>query len=59
MYIVHRAEKEVEKTEQLYMDGVITNGERHNKVVSIWYQATADVAGDMAKNWKARIELPF
>ena len=42
--IIQKAEKEVEKIEQLYMDGVITNGERYNKVISIWGHATADVA---------------
>ena len=57
--IVHRAEKEVEKVEQLYMDGVITNGERHNKVVSIWYQATADVASDMAKELESQDRASF
>lgn len=47
--IIRRAEKEVEKVEQLYMDGVITNGERYNKVISIWGHATADVAVEMSK----------
>ena len=32
------------------MDGVITNGERYNKVVSIWDHATADVAQNMTNN---------
>ena len=45
--IVHKAEKEVEKIENLYMDGVITNGERYNKVIGIWRDATADVAQTM------------
>ncbi len=31
--IIKKAEKEVEKVEKLYLDGVITNGERYNKVV--------------------------
>ncbi len=31
------------------MDGVITNGERYNKVISIWGHATADVANEMTK----------
>ena len=31
------------------MDGVITNGERYNKVISIWGHATADVADAMYK----------
>lgn len=47
--LVARAEKEVEAVENLYMDGVITNGERNNKVINIWRQATADVAADMYK----------
>lgn len=47
--IIDQAEREVQKIEQLYMDGVITNGERHNKVISIWGHATADVAREMSK----------
>ena len=31
--IIDKAEKEVQKVEKLYMDGVITNGERYNKVI--------------------------
>ncbi|HSC24943.1 MAG TPA: DNA-directed RNA polymerase subunit beta' [Candidatus Babeliales bacterium] len=45
--IVHKAEKEVEKIESLYMDGIITNGERYNKVVGIWRDSTAAVAQTM------------
>ncbi len=39
----------VKNTEKLYMDGVITNGERYNKVLSVWGHATADVANAMYK----------
>lgn len=46
--IIAKTEKEVEKVEQLYMDGVITNGERSNKVVALWYHTTSDVAANMA-----------
>ena len=45
--IVARAEKDVEKIEKLYMDGVITNGERYNKVISTWGHATSEVANVM------------
>lgn len=45
--IVARAQEDVERVEKLYMDGVITNGERRNKVISFWGHATADVAGAM------------
>ena len=34
--IIKKAEQEVQKIETLYMDGVITNGERLNKVLSLW-----------------------
>ena len=52
--IIRKAENEVEKVEKLYMDGVITNGERYNKVISIWGHATADVAADMNKDLKSK-----
>lgn len=45
--IIARAEKEVQKTQKLYADGAITNGERTNKIIGIWGQATADVAQAM------------
>jgi len=48
--ILIQAELLVKKTEKLYMDGVITNGERYNKVLSVWGQATADVASAMYKD---------
>lgn len=47
--IIHKAEEEVSKVETLFMDGVITNGERYNKIISIWGHATADVAAEMYK----------
>ena len=52
--IVERAEKEVASVEDLYMDGVITNGERFNKVISIWDHATADVATEMNKELESQ-----
>lgn len=45
--IIAHADEEVKKVEALYIDGVITNGERYNKIVSIWFKATADVASEM------------
>jgi len=57
--IVERAEKEVEKVEQLYMDGVITNGERYNKVISIWGSTTSDVASAMNKDLEEQDEKAF
>src|SRR5579872_1642768 len=45
--LIGKAETEVEKIESLYMDGVITNGERRNKVISIWGHTTAAIAQNM------------
>lgn len=48
--ILNKAENDVQKVEKLYMDGAITNGERQNKVIGIWGQATSDVAKEMMKD---------
>jgi DNA-directed RNA polymerase subunit beta' len=42
--LVAAAEKEVKGIQKLYEKGVITNGERYNKVVDIWTRTTSDVA---------------
>ncbi len=41
---------EVKQFEQQYADGLITQGERYNKVVDAWSQCTDRVAGDMMKD---------
>ncbi|BDC34280.1 DNA-directed RNA polymerase subunit beta' [Candidatus Dependentiae bacterium Noda2021] len=51
--ILNKADKEVQRVEDLYMDGVITNGERYNKVISIWGHATADIANEMTHELEA------
>ena len=38
--LVAAAETDVIKVEQQYLDGVITNGERYNKVIAIWSEVT-------------------
>ncbi|MCB9528183.1 MAG: DNA-directed RNA polymerase subunit beta' [Myxococcales bacterium] len=45
--LLSQAKSEVAEIEQQYYDGLITNGERYNKVVDIWAQATEDVAKAM------------
>jgi len=47
--ILTRAETEVKKIDDQYKRGLITNGEKYNKVVDIWAQSTEDVAGEMMK----------
>jgi len=41
--IVKKAEEEAEKVWQQYVDGIITKGERHNKIIDIWSQTTNEV----------------
>ncbi len=57
--IIKEAEKEVKKAEKLYMDGVITNGERKNKIISIWGVASADVAAEMYKQLEIEDKSAF
>ena len=45
--IVSQADKDVLKIQKQYMDGLITDGERYNKVVDIWAQATEKIASEM------------
>jgi DNA-directed RNA polymerase subunit beta' len=45
--IVGRADKDVLKIQKQYMDGLITDGERYNKVIDIWAQATERIAAEM------------
>ena len=57
--LIIKAEKAVQKIEKMYMDGVITNGERYNKVISIWNHATADIANEMAKGLEAQNQVTY
>ncbi|MBV9211590.1 MAG: DNA-directed RNA polymerase subunit beta' [Acidobacteria bacterium] len=47
--LVAKADDDVINVEQQYLDGVITNGERYNKVVAIWSEVTDKVAKEMFK----------
>jgi len=42
--------KEVKEVEDQYTDGLITSGEKYNKVVDIWAATTEAVAGEMMKD---------
>jgi DNA-directed RNA polymerase subunit beta' len=44
---IAEARRQVNEVEQQYQDGVITNGERYNKVVDIWAHTTELIAEDM------------
>ena len=47
--LVGEASDRVKEFEQQYMDGLITKGEKYNKVVDIWSKCTDDVADAMMK----------
>lgn len=57
--LIEKAEQDVEKAEQLYMDGVITNGERYNKIISIWGHTTEDIASSMYKELELQDKEAF
>jgi DNA-directed RNA polymerase subunit beta' len=47
--ILKSAEKQAEKIDRQYTEGLITQGEKYNKVIDIWAKATDDVADEMMK----------
>jgi DNA-directed RNA polymerase subunit beta' len=47
--LLEQAQKEIEKVQDQYTDGLITDGERYNKVIDIWAQVTENIADVMLK----------
>jgi DNA-directed RNA polymerase subunit beta' len=47
--LLEQAQKEIEKIQDQYTDGLITDGERYNKVIDIWAQVTENIADVMLK----------
>ena len=47
--VIAKARQEAEKVQSQFQQGVITDGERHNKVVDIWSAATEKVGEDLYK----------
>ena len=47
--LVADAREKVNEYEQQYLDGLITQGEKYNKVVDVWSQCTDEVANEMMK----------
>jgi DNA-directed RNA polymerase subunit beta' len=45
--LLKQAEAEVSEIQEQYNEGLITDGERYNKVVDIWAQVAEQVAGEM------------
>jgi DNA-directed RNA polymerase subunit beta' len=53
--IVEKARKGVLEVERQRLDGAITHGERHNKIIDIWHRATEQVSDEMFDEMK-RVE---
>lgn len=48
--IIQEAEAEVKEVQEQYAQGLVTNGERYNKVIDIWSRTNEEVAKTMMKN---------
>ncbi len=49
--ILKSVEEKIDKIEDFYKQGKLTEGERHQKVIQIWSQANESVASAMEKNF--------
>lgn len=47
--LIRAAEQEVIEVQKQYADGLITHGERYNKVIDIWANVTEKIADEMMK----------
>jgi DNA-directed RNA polymerase beta' subunit len=47
--MIHQAEQEVMEVQKQYAEGLITQGERYNKVIDIWANVTERIADEMMK----------
>ncbi|MCL4215909.1 MAG: DNA-directed RNA polymerase subunit beta', partial [Candidatus Hydrogenedentes bacterium] len=48
--IIDKANKEVSRIDEMYQNGLITEGERYNKVIDEWTRATDSVSAAMLKS---------
>jgi DNA-directed RNA polymerase subunit beta' len=47
--LLQEAQKEIERVQEQYTEGLITDGERYNKVIDIWAEVTENIADVMLK----------
>jgi len=47
--LLKEAQEEIERIQEQYTEGLITDGERYNKVIDIWAEVTENIAGVMLK----------
>jgi DNA-directed RNA polymerase subunit beta' len=57
--LIRTAEQEVIEVQKQYADGLITHGERYNKVIDIWANVTEKIADEMMKELGAEEEKSF
>ena len=55
--IIDTANEEVKEIQNQYTEGLITDGERYNKVIDIWAKATEDIATEMLENLSKEIYI--
>ena len=53
--IINKANEEVQEIQNQYTEGLITDGERYNKVIDIWAKATEEIAKEMLGNLSKEI----
>ncbi|HSV57249.1 MAG TPA: DNA-directed RNA polymerase subunit beta', partial [Magnetospirillaceae bacterium] len=57
--IIGEANREVVKVEKEYQDGLITKGERYNKIIDVWTHVTERVSDEMFKEIERKDEGEF
>jgi DNA-directed RNA polymerase subunit beta' len=57
--IIEEANHEVVKVEKEYQDGLITKGERYNKIIDVWTHVTERVSDEMFKEIERKDEGEF
>ncbi|HKI96873.1 MAG TPA: DNA-directed RNA polymerase subunit beta' [bacterium] len=55
--MLDKAQQEVLEVRQQYVDGLITEGERYNKVIDIWARLTDQVADAMLENLRDQADV--
>jgi DNA-directed RNA polymerase subunit beta' len=54
--LVEKARMDMVEVEKQYRDGLITNGERYNKIIDVWAQVTEQVSEEMFRELEAEDE---
>ncbi len=57
--LIEEARREVIKIEQEYLDGLITKGERYNKIIDIWTQVSERVSDELFRELETMKEGEF